>query len=157
MKRVYAIVLVLVLCLGFAACGQRHYVTTPGVTEGVVIKLDGSNYAEGPNHFSSEERWAAVDCVLKQFPDFKGCTLQELWYFEDWSQAGVEEHLTNGRGSINGVAPENVIVLYSNFTTVDDPAMAEYGFNAGAEYTNWKWIVIRDSKDGDWRLDDYGY
>lgn len=105
--------------------------------------------------FSEAELQAAVTCVKSTFKDFEGCTLQALWYDEEYSEKHIEGYMQNGRGSKNGIAAENVIVLQSDFY-VDDSGRAG-GFNPDSDYTDWNWILIRDSKTAAWRADDWGY
>jgi hypothetical protein len=140
MKKIFAILLALALSLSLAACGK---------TKGAKITLGQSS------RFTREELQAAVDCVLAQFrKGYDGCTLRKLWYDEKRAEAQIESYLNNGRGSENGVLRENVLVLLSDFKTDNEPPG---GFNPDDTYTGWNWILIRDSKDGAWRVDDYGY
>lgn len=42
-------------------------------------------------------------------------------------------------------------MVYVNDTGADD------GFNPDSTYTDWNWILIRDRKTGNWKVDDGGY
>jgi len=106
--------------------------------------------------FSSDEINDAVDCVIAKFDaDFSGCTLTDLWYDESHSDLEIQSYIENGRGAINGVAEENVIALLSNFDV--DESGGDGSLNPNFTYTDWNWILIRDSKDGGWTVDDWGY
>ncbi len=56
---------------------------------------------------------------------------------------------------INEVKAENVIILLSNFdvdSSGDNPAL-----NPNTTYLDYQWILIRDSKNNSWKIDDSGY
>ncbi|AGF55703.1 hypothetical protein Cspa_c19350 [Clostridium saccharoperbutylacetonicum N1-4(HMT)] len=63
--------------------------------------------------------------------------------------------MKNGRGSVNGVKTENVIVLLSNFDV--DSSGGDGSLNPNSTYDNYNWILIRDSKTDSWKVDDRGY
>ncbi|GFZ30280.1 hypothetical protein CSC2_08060 [Clostridium zeae] len=104
--------------------------------------------------FTKEEINKAVDCVKNNFA-FKGCTLTKVWYDEEKSKSLSEGYMKNGRGSVNGVKPENVIVLLSNFDV--DGSGNNPVLTPNSTYSDYQWILIRDSKDSDWVIDDKGY
>ena len=141
MKRVFAVVLAVAMMAGLAACGA-------GNAGDVKITLGESG------RFTRAELDAAAQCALEKFRGFEGCTMQKLWYDEARADAAADSYLRNGRGAGNGAARENVIVLHSDFTTDGSPPG---GFNPNDKYTGWNWILIRDSENGAWRVDDYGY
>jgi len=62
--------------------------------------------------------------------------------------------MRSGGGRTNGVSRENLIVLFSNFKA---GTRAEMPFNRNFIYEEWIWILIRDSKNDPWRIDDWGY
>ncbi|ADY55177.1 hypothetical protein Sgly_0826 [Syntrophobotulus glycolicus DSM 8271] len=105
--------------------------------------------------FSQEEIQAAVDCVIVNFKeDFKGCNLKKIWYDEGESDSEIGTYMIFGRGSVNGVKEENVIVLFSNF---DVGTGADASLNPNSTYKDWNWILIREDKTGNWKIDDWGY
>jgi hypothetical protein len=120
-----------------------------GKTNNVVVSFEKSN------KFSQQEINDAISCVKKKFKDFEGSNLTKLWYDEEKSNKFIEDYLKNGKGSVNGVKAENVIVFLSNFDV--DSSGADSGLNPNSTYSDWNWILIRDSKTGDWRADDGGY
>lgn len=63
--------------------------------------------------------------------------------------------MKNGRGSVNGAKAENVIVFLSNFDVGSSDG--DGTLNLNSTYSDWKWILIRDSKTGNWKVDDIGY
>lgn len=124
-------------------------VTQVGKTDNVVVNIGATD------KFSKNEVNDAVNCVKKSFKSYKGCTLTKLWYDEKKSDQFIEGYLKNGRGSVNGVKPENVIVLLSNFDV--DSSGGDGSLNPNSTYDNYNWILIRDSKTDNWKVDDRGY
>ena len=61
--------------------------------------------------------------------------------------------METGLGSVNGAAAENVIVLFTDFVTGGDTG----ALNPHDVYTGYNWILVRDAKDGAWRVSDCGY
>jgi hypothetical protein len=123
--------------------------TQVGKTNNVVVSIKKSD------KFSEKEINDAINCVKKKFKDFNGCKLTKLWYDEEQSNNIIAGYLKSGKSLVNGVKAENVIVLLSNF---DVGSLGGDGsFNANSTYTNWNWILIRDSKTGNWKADDWGY
>lgn len=141
-KMIYSFCLILVV-FSLVACKQV------GKTNNVAVSI------EKYNKFNEKEINDAISCVEKKFKDFKGGTLTKLWYDEEKSNNFIQWYLTNGKGSVNGVKAENVIVLLSNFDV--DSSGVDGSLNPNSTYSNWNWILIRDSKKGDWRVDDLGY
>lgn len=78
-----------------------------------------------------------------------------MWYDEEKSNNFISDYLKNGRGSVNGVKHKNVIALLSNFDV--DSSGGDGSLNPNSTYSNWNWILIRDSKTGIWKVDDWGY
>ena len=106
------------------------------------------------NKFTIEEITKAIDCVKQNF-SFPACTLTKLWYDEEKSNSFTQDYLKYGKGSVNGAQAENVIVILSNFdvdSSGDNPVL-----NPNSTYTEYRWILIRDSKTSNWEIDDCGY
>ncbi|MEG1256221.1 DUF4829 domain-containing protein [Clostridium sp.] len=121
-----------------------------GKIDNVVVNIGESS------KFTEEEINKAVDCVKKSFESgYTGCTLIKTWYDEEKSNSAIEGYLQNGRGSINGVNPENVIVLFSNFDV--DSSGGDGSLNPNSTYTDYNWVLIRGSQRGKWRIDDRGF
>lgn len=129
-------------CLITAACNN-------GVGSGEVIITIGES-----QKFSENELNEAINCVEEKFKEFKGCKLTDLWYDEEKSNLTIEGYMSNGHGSINGVKPEDIVVFFSNF---DVDSSGGESFNPNTTYSDWSWIIIRDSKTNKWELDDWGY
>ncbi|WP_222928825.1 DUF4829 domain-containing protein [Neobacillus piezotolerans] len=125
------------------------FYTQIGKTHNVKVTIEKSE------KYTTTEIEDAVKAVKRKFWNFKGGELMELWYSEKESNAHIEGYMKSGRGASNGVEPENVIVLFSNFK------VRSWGADATLEpnstHTGWSWIVIRDSKTDKWRVDDWGY
>ena len=107
--------------------------------------------------FTNEEIGAALDLVRLNFEvdkDWRICELKALWYDETFSETEKRSYMTRGRGSVNGVDIDNVIILRSEFHVPETGACPS--LEPDTTY-NWMWILIRDSHDGQWRIDDKGY
>ena len=68
---------------------------------------------------------------------------------------GIQFLLGKGTVSVNKVKAENVIVLLSDFDV--DNSGNNPVLNPGETYTNYNWILIRDDKNSDWKVDDCGF
>jgi hypothetical protein len=124
--------LTMVLLLTLTACGGN-------------VKNVKLSYGS-PTAYSQQDVSDAMDVVLKHFREnFKGCTLTELTYDEDLSQAQrvYSEEIYHA---------DEAIVLTSTFTAGSD---ADISFTPG-EYSGWLWILTR-SDGGDWTYRDCGY
>ncbi|MGN0468920.1 MAG: DUF4829 domain-containing protein [Acutalibacteraceae bacterium] len=139
MKKAFSLLLALAVLFGLNACSGKQ--------EAEVIIGESEN-------FSKEEIQSAVDLVLKSgFSKDAGATITKIWYDEAESKNFISGYMQTGKGSGNGVSPENVIVLLSDFKT----GSKTQSLNPNDTYKDWNWILIRDSKNGKWRIDDCGY
>lgn len=66
------------------------------------------------------------------------------------------EYVTHGRGTVTKTALENVIVFRVDYR-VDFPDGKLHGAYSNNDYDNWKMILVRDKKGGEWLIDDQGY
>lgn len=104
--------------------------------------------------FKKEEISEAINQVKKNF-NFPAATLTKICYDEEKSESLITSYLQNGKGLVNGVKPENVIILLSEFyvdDSGDNPVL-----NPDSTYTDYQWILIRDNNKSDWIIDDKGY
>ena len=132
MKAFIKVLTVLVLMLVLTACRFNASTTNNAqVVGGESVK------------FTADEIKAAEDCVLEKFKDFKGCDLQKLWYDEEVSNAEY------GVDNVDG------IVILSNFHV--DASGGDGSFNPNFDYTEWKWLLVRDSITEEWIIVDWGY
>lgn len=142
MKKIVIYLSMILMIFSLVGCNQNNKSTN--------IKLDIGESTK----FSKEEIDNAVDCLKRSF-DFEACTLTKIYYNEEISNTAVEDYLQFGNGSVNKVKAENVIVLLSDFdvdNSGDNPVL-----NPGESYTNYNWILIRDDKNSDWKVDDCGF
>ena len=142
MKKIVIYLSMILMIFSLVGCNQNNKPTN--------IKLDIGESTK----FSKEEIDNAVDCLKRSF-DFEACTLTKIYYNEEISNTAVEDYLQFGNGSVNKVKAENVIVLLSDFdvdNSGDNPVL-----NPGETYTNYNWILIRDDKNSDWKVDDCGF
>jgi len=103
--------------------------------------------------FDETELKTAVNCVLTEFKEYKGCKLLNLWYDEEKSDYYLEEHFSNNDG---GYSKEDTIVLYSDFK-VNFTGGVGGSFNPNSTYNNWVWVLTRDSKTDSWIVSSAGY
>ena len=142
MKKIVIYLSMILMIFLLVGCNQNNKPTD--------IKLDIGESTK----FSKEEIDNAVDCLKRSF-DFEASTLTKIYYNEEISNTAVEDYLQFGNGSVNKVKDENVIVLLSDFdvdNSGDNPVL-----NPGETYTNYNWILIRDDKNSDWKVDDWGF
>lgn len=142
MKKIVIYLSMILMIFSLVGCNQNNKPTN--------IKIDIGESTK----FSKEEIDNAVDCLKRSF-DFEACTLTKIYYNEEISNTAVEDYLQFGNGSVNKVKAENVIVLLSDFdvdNSGDNPVL-----NPGETYTNYNWILIRDDKNSDWKVDDCGF
>jgi len=120
-----------------------------GKVENVEISI-GTSYK-----FSTEEIEEAINLVKERFvSSYKGCELLQLWYAEIRSEREIDSYMQSGRGRTNGVCRENVIVLFSTFSTSSNVCMT---LNQNSIYEGWSWVLIRDNENEPWRIDDVGW
>lgn len=142
MKKIVIYLSMILMIFSLVGCNQNNKSTN--------IKLDIGESTK----FSKEEIDNAVDCLKRSF-DFEACTLTKIYYNEEISNTAVEDYLQFGNGSVNKVKAENVIVLLSDFDV--DNSGNNPVLNPGETYTNYNWILIRDDKNSDWKVDDCGF
>lgn len=142
MKKIVIYLSMILMIFLLVGCNQNNKPTD--------IKLDIGESTK----FSKEEIDNAVDCLKRSF-DFEACTLTKIYYNEEISNTAVENYLQFGNGSVNKVKAENVIVLLSDFDV--DNSGNNPVLNPGETYTNYNWILIRDDKNSDWKVDDCGF
>ena len=142
MKKIVIYLSMILMIFSLVGCNQNNKPTN--------IKIDIGESTK----FSKEEIDNAVDCLKRSF-DFEACTLTKIYYNEEISNTAVEDYLQFGNGSVNKVKAENVIVLLSDFDV--DNSGNNPVLNPGETYTNYNWILIRDDKNSDWKVDDCGF
>ena len=123
--------------------------TQGGKFDNVVVSIGESD------NFTERELNEAIDAVKRKFRGFDGCEMTELWYSEKDSIKTIEGYLNSGGGSGKSIKKENIVVLFSNFTV--DSSGADHGFNPNSTYTDWDWILVRNSLTNNWRVVDWGY
>ena len=91
---------------------------------------------------------------MQKFADFQDCELLRLWYDENKSDYEIDGFKESGGDIFRGIGRENIIILFSDYHS---DASAGKGFNQDYTYTDWMWILIRDSENDPWQLKDWGY
>ncbi len=143
MKRIVISLFAILLVFSLVACNQKS------TKEELIIDIGGDS-----TKFTEEEISNAIKIVKDNF-DFPASTLTKIWYKEEESNRLTEIYLESGRGSINEIQPENVIVLLSNFD-VNDSGGDNPVLNPDSTYENYQWILIRDNENSEWIIDDQG-
>lgn len=104
--------------------------------------------------FSKEEIENSIEKVKNNF-SFPGATLKGITYDEEKSNYGIDSYFENGNGATSNIERDNVIILLSSFYVSkfsNNPVL-----NRGCTYTEYQWILIRDSKEGPWIIDQWGF
>ncbi|WP_042274580.1 DUF4829 domain-containing protein [[Clostridium] dakarense] len=143
MKKVISFFSIILIVFSLVGCNQLGKTNDAKVTIGKSVK------------FSEKEIEDAIECVKDKFKSFQGCDLTDLWYDEDRSNTLVDDYLKYGLGSENGSTAENVIVLMSNFNV--GSSGGDGSFEPNSTYSDWQWVLVRDSKTSKWKVDDWGY
>lgn len=76
--------------------------------------------------------------------NYVGCTLLTFTYDKSGSKGWEEQY----------PEAESIAVFKSNFTTTAESA--DYGFNPDSEYTDWAWVLAKDSESGQWSIVNHG-
>ena len=106
--------------------------------------------------FTDAEIKSAADAVLIKFEDFSGADLIRIWYDEEELTKETEGYISRGRGILKEAAEKgDIIILLSDFYV--GSCGVEPGFNKDFTYTDWMWILIKDSETDEWAVYDWGY
>ena len=97
--------------------------------------------------FDSDEYDDAVQEVFTYFDSFEGCTMTEIGYAGD--------DAVRAEAKARGLAPEQVMVLTSTFTT--DSEDHQNGLEPDHTYEDYKWILTRNTSAEPWNHEDHGY
>lgn len=139
MKKILLTLLSLLIILNLSACNKAE--------ESKIERNIGKS-----EKFSTEEINKGMIAVEQNFA-FKDAELTKIYYDEEKSNEVVDVYKTNGRGSLNDITPDNIMVIFTDFTVSSD---INEGLSEG-EYKAFNWILIREDKNSDWKVDDYGY
>ena len=130
MKRIAAFIVLLVVLLGLAGCGDA-------------VSVGGFS----SKYMNSDDYEAAVQEMMTYFNSFEGCTLKKVGYAGD--------AVVKAEADARGLAPEEVIVLTSTFET--DGENHNNGLNPNYTYEDYTWTLTRDTTAGLWEVTDHGY
>ncbi|MBS4025459.1 MAG: DUF4829 domain-containing protein [Clostridia bacterium] len=138
MKKYIGFFLIILLLFTFSNCSNKD----------ISIEIGPSS------SFTEKEIENAINLVIDSF-SFPDSKLTSVIYDEEVSNSLKGSYLQHGKGSINGVLYENVIVLISNFDV--DGSGNNPVLNPDSTYYDYQWILIRDNKESKWIIDDQGY
>lgn len=136
MRKIIISFCIMLLVFSLASCKRSN------TTDGLIIDIGESN------KFTKKEITEAIDLVKNNF-NMPGSTLTKVWYEEEKSNSFVADYLKEGMEAVN------IIILLSNFDvdgSGDNPTL-----NPNSTYTDYIWILARDSNTSDWQIDDWGY
>ena len=134
MKRLFLVIVCLVMSLVLVACG------------GNVKNVKITDYSS--EIYSDAEIENAIDVAINYFKkNFEGCTLTEITYLGD-------DKLNNWQEFAERNNADDVIVLVSSFNV--GASGGDGSLNPNSTYTNWKWILVR-TNGGKWEHVDHGY
>ena len=140
--------LILLFCLIITATLLVTCNKQKEISDDIIIDVSESS------KFTKDEINNAIDLVKNKF-SFPASKLTKIWYDEETSNYLIDGYLEHGNGSVNLVSEEDIIILLSNFyvdDSGDNPVL-----NSNFTYTDYKWILIRESKTKDWKIDDLGF
>ncbi|MCR4673012.1 MAG: hypothetical protein K5637_07230 [Lachnospiraceae bacterium] len=107
--------------------------------------------------YSREDMDEAIQVILEEFEQWKGCELHSLRYASD--ECNNEENIAwmnqLSEGKELGITFTQCIEFISDFHTPAEPD-ADSSFNSDYEYTDWTWYLARED-GGEWHLMTYGY
>ena len=89
---------------------------------------------------------SAINTIIDNFKDWKGCTLKEIYYTGD-----DEKYFKEINQQYGG---QEAIVLLSKFDV--DRSGGDGTLNPNSTYDHWNWLLIKD-KHGNWKEVDHGY
>ena len=139
-KQTLSLIFLLALCMSVFACKSKSETSAVDIDCGISTKFDKT------------EIKMATEAVLIKFEDFVGCELKRLWYDEEQSNRRIGEYWKYMDGD---VLEENVIILISDFYV--DSSGKNPSLNPDSTYTDWMWILTRESEGNKWTVDDWGY
>lgn len=139
MKKILMILLSLLIIFNLSACNKAE--------ESKIERNIGKS-----EKFSTEEINKGMVAV-EQYFKLKDAEITKIYYDEEKANEDVETYMTYGKGSQNDINPDNVLIIYTDFTVNSDENET---IDAG-DYKAQKWILIREDKNSDWKVDDYGY
>lgn len=154
MKRFVISLFAVLLVFSLVGCNQKSTDKDIVMENEASISDELITYIGDSDKFDKEEIENAIKIVKENF-SFPASTLTKIRYNEELSDKFTKMYLEDGRGLVNGVKAENVIVLLSNFD-VDDSG-DNLVLNADSTYEDYQWALIRDNKTSDWKIDDSGY
>ena len=130
--RVFALLLLLVLCLSFAGCG---------ITAGAQRVIGEST------RYTPAQIDAAMDAATRHFRRyFDGCTLTKITYDEVFSAPCADEWAQRYNDKY-------AVILLSDFEV---GPVSDGSLTPRQTYTRWQWILTADVP-GIWTLRDWGY
>ncbi|MBQ7296245.1 MAG: hypothetical protein IJW86_10835 [Clostridia bacterium] len=133
MKKLVSVLLTIMMLFSLTACGNSTGAVTPAYSSEI---------------HSKEDIETAIDVAKSYFfKEFDGCKLLTITY-------GGDDILENHREFTESGDIKDVIVLVSDFYV--SPNGGDGSLNQNDIYTDWKWIIVKDS-NGNWVHKDHGY
>ena len=133
-KKIIIFLVCILSVIGLSACGGN-------VENVAVIEVESEVY-------SFDDINSAIETIVKAFDnDWKGCTLNEIYYAGDVTSKNYQDWADRNLA-------DEVLVLLSSFDV--DASGGDGSLNPNSTYEGWAWILVR-SKGGQWKHVDHGY
>lgn len=139
MKKLTLLLLCIMIAIGSCSCGKQE---DSGASKAPEIKEVASE------KYSKEEIDEAIGLILKEFEEWEGCAMTQIYYAGD-------EISADHQGFADRNDADEVLVLKSSFD-VDASGGKDGSFDPNMTYDDWKWILVRES-GGEWKHVDHGY
>lgn len=136
-KKIFAVILSVVMLFCLAACSNR--------SDKCMTKIGSSK------KFTESEINNAFDLIKSKA--FEDTVLLSLEYDEEKSNKALEDYKGSNSKAAKEISDENAMIVFSTFKVGHkNPVL-----NHGMTYTDYMWILVRESKKSDWQVYDAGY
>ena len=113
-----------------------------------------SDYGES-EIYTPEDMEKAVEAIMKEFDNWKGCKMNEIKYAGD--ECASDVNLESVKEAANGKEFTQCIEFISSFHSPTDEADLEgTAWEPDTEYTDYQWWLGR-TDGGEWELVNWGY
>ena len=154
MKKIIAILLVIMTVLALAACGSQNGAEGDGTAAETEkpAKTDSGLYTLTDGVYSLAENKAAADAFTKATEKFEIYLYEPVAVLGSMQENGdtVYSYLCRGQGPVSGTVPEYAIV---NVTVEEDGEASVTGTSSVVEIAGEGKVGAWDSNPGDFRLD----
>ena len=116
-----------------------------------------TDWAQYARPFSEEEIQMGKEAVYDVFRTFIGVNqMESLEYDPVRADRELLWYMDGGGGSVNGVTVDNVLILFSRFTTGGEETVRGTNFEPDVTET-WMFVLIREDGNSPWVVDTMGH